>query len=88
MTKALLATAALAVAACDYSVENSMRTLGGDAVCISTSRTTHVVCSSRTRLKSYLCFASPSVGGDAVCLEGIPSPSPAHAGSAAAERTP
>lgn len=61
----------LAVGACDPTVENSARSLGGDVFCRFGGP--HVaICYSTAKQKGYICFADSSEHGMAVCIEGLP----------------
>ena len=59
----------LALAGCDYCVEDAQRALGQDAICSHAASNT-VVCYSRSRNKSYVCM-SASERGQVVCIEGL-----------------
>jgi len=68
--KALLLALLLPVAACDYTVNNAARTLGGDVFCTQVSGGV-AVCFSRNRDRGYVCFSSGNTFGQSVCLEGL-----------------
>lgn len=72
MIRAALAFTLL-LSACDYSVDNSVRAVGGDAWC-SMAGTGIAVCYSNKSRRGYVCFSSGrDPHSQAVCLEGLPS---------------
>lgn len=74
MFKKVLLSLLTVFSACNYSVSNSARALGGDVFCTYVAAGTSV-CYSRNRQKGFVCYADNGAEhGQAVCVEGLPAP--------------